>query len=198
MHVIGQLHPSLSHGQYLFRRRYFSYVGAFDIYGNQMNLVLHSTQKHFDVGGDFHVYSDKKKEEEVLTIVTPKTMRDGVKYTVIDGITAESVGIIEHRAYSYILKERWNFSSRQGSKIGSLLEIGKTNAFLQRVFNFVPQNYLIISKDDREIAKVTKHFHPYVLKYTLRISEVNPSIDIRLLISSVILLGTEGKFLVPY
>jgi hypothetical protein len=197
MHVISRLHPSLSRGQYLFRRRYFSYVGAFDIYDNQMNLVLHSTQKHFDVGGDFHVYSDKEKEE-VLTIVTPKTMRDGVKYTVIDGITDESVGIIELGGFSYILKERWNFFSRQGSKIGSLLEIGITNAFLQRVFHFIPQSYLIISKDGGEIAKITKHFHPYVLKYTLRILEENPSIDIRLLISSVILLGTEGKCCVPY
>jgi hypothetical protein len=163
-----------------------------------MNPVLHSTQKHFDVGGDFHIYSDEKEKEEVLTIVTPKTMRDGLKYTVIDTTTAESVGIIELGGYSYILKESWNFFSKQGGKIGSLLEISKLNALLQRVFNSIPQNYIIISKDNREIAKIAKHFHPYVLKYTLIISEANPSIDIRLLISSVILLGTEGKFRVPY
>jgi uncharacterized protein YxjI len=197
MQVIGQLHPSLSHRQYFFRRRYFSYVGTFDIYDRQQNLVLHSTQKNFNVGGDFHVYSDKKEEQEIFAIVTPKNMQEGLKYTVIDGITSEPVGIIEQRGYSYLLKERWDIFSKQGGKTARLLETSTINAIFQRVVKIIPQNYLIIS-DNIQVAKVKKHCHPYVLKYTLRILEENPSIDIRLLISSIILLGTEGKFLVPY
>jgi len=69
-----------------------------------------------------------------------------------------------------------------------------SGAVLSRLINLVPQNYVVISVDGREIAEITQHFNPFVLKYDMRIKDSGSSIDPRLLICSGILLtGIERR-----
>jgi len=69
-----------------------------------------------------------------------------------------------------------------------------SGAILSRLVNLVPQTYVVMSADGREVAQIRQHFNPVVLKYDMAIVDPEPSIDRRLLISAGILLaGIEQR-----
>ncbi len=185
------MHWAFEHNRYLFRRRVVS-VGTFDVHDEGGQRLLYSKQNPFKFADDFKLYSNDG--QEVLIIRTPKTMKEGRTYEVEDMTTGESVGKIT--TTSLMFKEEWCFFSSKGRRIGKLVE-QITPGLLHRILRLVPQRYVVISEDGRTIAEIKQHFKWWVLKYTLTILDPKATVDKRLLVASVILTGTEGKFVVP-
>ncbi len=200
MAISKELHPGFQHNRYLFRRKVLKlFGGAFHVYDGGGNLVLYSKQKAFKLREDFRIYSDESQKEELLVIKTPQILDIGATYNVQDAITGETVGAIRRKAVKSIIKDEWTFLSSDGQEIGKLTERSTARALLSRLVdllfvNLIPQTYIIISADGRKIAEIRRHFNPLVLKYSMTIVELLPSIDRRLLISSGILLSAiEGR-----
>ena len=191
MATAKKLYPAFQHNQYLFRRKVFKlFGGAFHVYDESENLLFYSKQKAFKLREDFRVYSGERQAEELLTIKTPQILDIGATYNVQDTTTGEAIGAIRRKGLKSMVKDEWIFLSNDGREMGRLTERSIAGAFLSRFISLVPQTYVIVSADGREIAEIKQHFNPFVLKYTMRIVEPRPSIDRRLLISSGILLAS--------
>jgi len=195
MAAVKKLHPAFQQSHYLFRRKVFKlFGGAFHVYDENGNLLFYSKQKAFKLREDFRVYSDEHLMEELLIIKTPQILDIGATYNVQDATTGESIGAIRRKGLKSIIKDEWIFLSNEGREIGRLTESSIKGALLSRFINLIPQRYVIVSADGREVAEIKQHFNPFVLKYSMTIVEPRPSIDRRLLISSGILLaGIERR-----
>ena len=189
------LHPAFQQSKYFFRRKVFKiFGGAFHIYDERGNVLFYSQQKAFKIREDFRVYSDENQTQELLAIKTPQIFDISAVYNVQDATTGEAVGALRRKGIHSILKDEWIFLSPDGREIGTLTEESMLSALLSRFVNLVPQRYVISSMDGNKVAEIKQHFNPFVLKYTMTITEPNPSIDRRLIISSGILLaGIEGR-----
>ena len=195
MAAVKKLHPTFQQSHYLFRRKVFKlFGGAFHVYDENGNLLFYSKQKAFKLREDFRVYSDEHLMEELLTIKTPQILDIGATYNVQDATTGEAIGAIRRKGLKSIIKDEWIFLSKEGREIGRLTESSIKGALLSRFIDLIPQTYVIVSADGREVAEIKQHFNPFVLKYSMTIVEPRPSIDRRLLISSGILLaGIERR-----
>jgi len=195
MAAVKKLHPVFQQSHYLFRRKVFKlFGGAFHVYDENGNLLFYSKQKAFKLREDFRVYSDERGMEELLIIKTPQILDIGATYNVQDATTGEAIGAIRRKGLKSIIKDEWIFLSNEGREIGRLTESSISGALLSRFINLIPQTYVIVSADGREVAEIKQHFNPFVLKYNMTIVEPRPSIDRRLLISSGILLaGIERR-----
>ena len=189
-----EINPVFLHGQYLFRRKVFTLLGkAFQIYDEAGNLVLYSRQKPFKLREDFRVYSDETQSKEVLVIKTPQILDISATYGVQDATTGEVVGAIRRRGLKSIIRDEWTFVSSSGQEIGKLTESSMLGALVSRFINLIPQEYVVLA-DDKEVAKIKQHFNPFILRYTMTITEESLSIDRRLLIAAGILLaGIERR-----
>ncbi len=195
MATAKEFHPAFRHDHYLFRRKVFKlFGGAFHVYDESGNLLFYSKQKAFKLREDFRIYSGERQTEELLTIKTPQILDIGATYNVQDATTGEAIGAIRRKGLKSMVKDEWIFLSNEGREIGRLTEKSITGAFLSRVISLIPQTYVIVSADGREVAEIKQHFNPFVLKYSMTIVEPRPSIDRRLLISSgVLLAGIERR-----
>ncbi len=195
MATAKKLCPAFQHNHYLFRRKVFKlFGGAFHVYDESGNLLFYSKQKAFKLREDFRVYSGERRAEELLTIKTLQILDIGATYNVQDTTTGEAIGAIRRKGLKSMVKDEWIFLSNDGREMGRLTERSIAGAFLSRFISLVPQTYVIVSADGREVAEIKQHFNPFVLKYTMTIVEPRPSIDRRLLISSGILLaGIERR-----
>ena len=188
------LDSAFMQGQYLFRRKVFTLLGkAFHVYDNRGNLVFYSRQKPFKLREDFQVYSDQTRSKELLIIKTPQIFDISAVYGVQDATTGEVVGAIKRMGFKSILKDEWIFMSTEGREIGKLTEASLAGALFSRFVNFIPQQYVVLA-EGREAARINQHFNPFILKYTLTITEEASPIDRRLLIAAGILLsGIERR-----
>lgn len=188
-----ELNSAFAHNKYLFRRKFFKlFGGEFRIYDERGKLVFFSKQKAFKLKEDFRVYSDESQRQELLTIKTPQIFDIGATYNVVDAIIGEQVGAIRRKGIKSIFKDEWTFLSNSGQEIGILTEKSTGGAILSRFIKLIPQNYNIMS-NNRQIAQIEQHFNPFVLKYTMTISE-EPQIDRRLLMAAgILLVGIEGR-----
>ena len=188
------LDSAFMQGQYLFRRKVFTMLGkAFHVYDDRGNLVFYSRQKPFKLREDFRVYSDQTCSRELLIIKTPQIFDISAVYGVQDATTGEVVGAIKRMGFKSILKDEWIFMSTEGREIGKLTEASLAGALFSRFVNFIPQQYVVLA-EGREAARINQHFNPFILKYTLTITEEASPIDRRLLIAAGILLsGIERR-----
>ena len=192
---VQSLHPAFQQSQYLFRRRFFKiFGGAFHVYDVHGNVIFYSEQKAFKIREDFRVYSDEYQTQELLIIKTPQILDISAVYNVQDATTGETVGALRRMGIHSILKDEWVFLSPDGREIGTLTEESMFSALLSRFVNLIPQRYIITSAEGNKVAEIKQHFNPFVLKYTMTVTEPKPSIDRRLIISSGILLaGIERR-----
>ncbi|HDZ76462.1 MAG TPA: hypothetical protein ENH41_00025 [Candidatus Omnitrophica bacterium] len=74
-----------------------------------------------------------------------------------------------------------------------MTEANMLGAILSRFINLIPQNYCVLAGDN-EVAHIKQHFNPFILKYTLTLSQSEAIIDPRILIAAGILLaGIERR-----
>jgi len=193
-----ELHPAFHHRQYLFRRWVFNvYGGAFHVYDGNGNLAFNAKQQVSKLKTQFRVYWGGIQREEFLTIKASKIVDTGATHNVYDATTGNGVGALRQKVVKSIVKDEWVFLSNEGEEIGRLTESNMPGALFARFIslipwigdiNLIPRRYVIVSANDREVAQIRQHFSPLVVKYSMTIVELEPSIDRRLLIAAGILL----------
>ncbi len=192
--MIKGVNPAFQHREYLFRRKVFKlFGGAFHVYDTNGNVVFYSKQKAFKLKEDFRIYSDESMSQELLSITTPHILDIGATYNIRDATTGEAVGALRRKGLKSIITDEWVILSKEGQEIGIVAETSMITALLSRFIGLIPQTY-VVRANGQEVAEIKQHFNPFVLKYTMTISDVGFSIDPRLLIATGILLaGIEGR-----
>ena len=189
------INPVFQQKQYLFRRKVFKlFGGAFHVYDKDEKVVFYSKQKAFKLKEDFRIFSDESQTKELLNIKTPQILDFGAKYFVQDTTNGEAVGALKRKGLKSLFKDEWLLFSNDEKEIGKLTEKSTMGAILSRFINLIPQKYVISTSDGREVADIRQHFNPFVLRYTMTISQSEQLIDPRLLIAAGILLcGIERR-----
>jgi len=181
---------AFQHKQYLFRRKFFRiFGGAFHTYDQNGNLLFYADQKRFRIREDFRIYSDESKSRELLRIKTPQVLDLGATYNVFDSATGQRVGALRRKALRSIIKDEWEIMDSNDRQVGTMTEASLVGALLSRYWNLIPQSYTISTTAGKLVAEIKQHFNPIILKYTMTITEAQPSIDQRLLVSAGILLA---------
>jgi len=189
------IHPAFQKNYYLFRKKLFKLFGeAFHTYDENGRVLFYSKQKAFKLKEDFRIYSDETQNQELLAIKTPQILDIGATYYVHDSMADEPVGALRRQALKSIFKDEWTLLSKDGQIIAKITEIHAFAALASRLIKLIPQRYIIVTPEETTIAEIKQHFNPFVLKYSMTISEPEPLIDRRLLVAAGILLsGIEGR-----
>ncbi len=189
------LGPAFQHREYLFRRKVLKlFGGAFHVYDSNGNLVFYGKQAAFKLKEDFRIYADEQMSQELLAIKTPKILDISATYHITDSQTKEAVGALKRKGLKSIFFDEWQILSTDGKEIGKLSEKSWALALLSRWIKLIPQSYVITGAGGNQVAAIQQHFNPFVLKYTLSLTEPSPSLDPRLLVGAGILLcGIEMR-----
>ncbi len=189
MRSSDELHPVFRLDTYMFRRKVFRIFGGFfQVYDEYGREVLYSEQARFKIREDFRIYS-RDANQELLRITTPHMLDFGATYNVQDSTTGERVGSVRRKFLKSMFKDEWVFLSPEGLEIGKLAESSWLMALISRQIELVPQTYKISGASGILQAVLKQHFNPFILKYTLTITDPEPQIDRRLLLAAGILLA---------
>jgi len=180
---------------YFFRKKVFKlFGGSFKVFDNDGRVLFYSEQKAFRLKEDLRIYSDESKKEELINIKTPQILDFSAIYHVTDSTTKEQVGSLKRKGFKSIISDEWLFLSNDLKEIGKMKEKSIGGALLSRFINLIPQKYIIIDSEQREIALISQFFNPFILKYQLTFTNPNQSIDKRLILAAGILLcSIEGR-----
>jgi uncharacterized protein YxjI len=192
-----QLHPGFLRQDYTFRQKVLRFLGnAFDVKSPRGEALLHSTQDRLRLREVIHIYSDKSKRQELLTLSTQQRMDLWSEFAVHDTQRGEHVGSLKREWLESGLKDTWTFHGPDGRIAGKLSENTSRRAIASRIFGNIiaPQRYIVKSADGAEVAYIKQWRNPIARKYDMRILQDNPHIDRRMLISAgILLLGVEAQ-----
>ncbi len=178
-----------SYQRYLFRRKVFkAFGGEFRIYGPDGNQVLYSKQKAFKLKEDIRVYSDDTMSNELLTIKAQQIIDFSAAYDVVDPASGVAVGACRRKGFKSLLRDEWLLLDPQGLEMGKIQEDSWLLALLRRRLGIIPQKYTV-RLGEQPVASFKQHFNPFVLKYTLDLSQdYEKRLDRRLAIAAGVLL----------
>jgi hypothetical protein len=140
------------------------------------------------------IYADESQTEELLNIKTPQFFEFGAVFDVVDSHRGEAIGAIQRKGFKSLIRDEWHLLSNTGQEIGQVIEANES-AFMSRFLsNWIQQYYNIIAWDGRKLAEIQQIFNPFILKYTVRILDPEPTIDRRLLVvAGLLVAGVEGR-----
>lgn len=163
--LLEGLHPAFMHNDLVFRQEGFLFGLTFNVYDERGKLLLVATP-------NLHVYLDEGKKEEVLTIEASGNFIVGYTYRVRDAITGKAAGSIKSPP---LIGVEWVLFSGQDEE-ARITSRGR----LRDLIPFLTQTYVIESRKGREEARISI---PLFGAHTMKITQPEPSIDRRLLIS---------------
>ena len=192
---MAELNKTFSLPKYIFRRKVFTFLGAkFHVYDENWNVVMFSKQKAFKLKEDIRVFADESQTRELLTVKARQIIDFGATYDVTDSTTGEVVGSWRRKGFASMIRDTWLCFDAQGREVGKLLEDSVGMALVRRFLsNLVPQNYSV-QINGKEAVHIHQHFNPFILRYTMDMSQNRGALDPRLAISAgVLLCAIEGR-----
>ena len=189
------MNPAFQFNQYVLKRQVFALAGKFRFFDPSGNLVLYSEQKMFKLREDIRVYSDERKNQEVLMIKARQIIDFSAAFDVVDSATGQKVGAFRRKGLASLLRDEWEVLDVSDNVIGSLFEDSMGLALIRRFLsNLVPQNYDITMGTDR-VADLKQNFNPFTYELNLDFSmDLNRRLDRRMGVAAGILLAAvEGR-----
>ncbi len=192
------------HSVYVF----YKYAGAVEVFDFNGNSLLYAEREGANkLGKPIHVYANKHRTEELLTISPSKgrrelayVFRDGsvlslllsavspyIEYRVTDTVTGEVVGSAVHKDKQVITKDEWILISG-GKTVGKL----KSVRYILHSWIF-PRKYEITAQDGRVVGTFRQHKDLLNFRYTMEITD--RCIDKRLLVAvGIVIVALKGSF----
>ncbi len=169
-------------------------LGQWSIYNPYENIVFYCEQK-WSLKTDIRVYSDKNKQNEVLSAKTKQIIDFSAAYDVWDPITNEKIGVLKRKGLKSFLRDEWIIMDKNDKEIGVIKEDSMFFALLRRSFLgwLLPKKYFGFI-DNTPVCVFKKHFNPFVWKTSIDFSQdVNNLLDRRIGIIAVLLICAIGE-----
>jgi hypothetical protein len=185
----------MSQTQFTVRRKVLSLLGAkFHIFNEEGKLIGFSRQKAFKLKEDIRVYTDESMSRELLSIMARQVIDFGAAYDVVDSSSAEKVGALRRQGLRSLLRDQWLVLDEEDRQIGIIEEDNQLFALIRRfVTNLVPQSYHLLDGDGRQLARMHRHFNPFVQKLTVTVED-DDTIDPHLVLAAgILLVAIEGR-----
>jgi hypothetical protein len=189
-----------------FRRKFFKILGAaIDITDPaDGKLVGYIEMKAWKLREDVRVYSDKSKSTELFRIHARTIIDFGVTYDVFDSKSDAQLFSMRRKGLkSAFLRDHWDFKDTGDNLIGSLQETSSGLALVRRytdlipvvgwaidlAMSFWPLTYTIADTKNMASATVIHQRNPFVVKFSLRRTDTDTSLDPRIPVAAIALLS---------
>ena len=171
-----------SHNQYELRRKVLKLFGkTLEIKGPDGEELFYCDQKAFKLKEDIRVYSNKKKEQELLSLKARNIIDFSAAYDVNDSSEDRKIGVLRRKGMSStFIRDSWTLADAQENQIAEIKEDSAALGFIRRhtsVGSLIPQN-IDITAGGSVVARLEQKFNPFIYKSVLKIND--PSFDQRL------------------
>ncbi len=184
--------------RYLVRKKFINFTGAtFRIYGEGGELVAFCRQKAFKLKEDIRVYTDEKRENELLSLKARSILDFGATYDV-DLPTGERLGSFRRKGMkSTFIRDEWMVFDENETQIGLMQEQGKlafARHWIEIIATLVPQKFQLSLSDATPIASYHQHFNPFFLNLGVEVQTEDERLDDLMILAGACLLGAiEGR-----
>jgi len=172
---------------YTFIKRFFWFLRHdISIYDDSRRLVMFSkTSGAKDI---IEVYGNEREQEKILDITAKESGNPGILYEVADAFDGSVIGSINVRAAESFFREEYVIVDNAGREQAVFKQEKTIGAAAGKIIGFLPGNYIIetVSKPVSLVARVKKSLSPMRRrKFSIKVIQPFPSIDIRLIVSAV-------------
>ncbi len=188
-------HP---HEQYTIRRKIFTLFGAsFHVYDQSGHVVAFCRQKAFKLREDIRLYTSQAMTEELLTMKARNIIDFGATYDIFLP-TGELIGSLRRKGLKSMFRDFWLIYDHEGIEQAAIVEDSSTLAFLRRIHGLFamlsPEQYKVVSNEDRHIATIRTHMNPFVYRLGVAIHEDDPDLDELIILAAACLIAAiEGR-----
>lgn len=190
------MYQGFNYSKYLMRRKMIALMGRWFIYDERGNEVFYCEQK-FSLRTDVRVYTNKNKDEEVLTAKTKQIIHFSAAYDILDPKTNEKIGAVKRKGWKSLLKDEWIIMDKHDRDIGLIREDSMLLALLRRGpgwFNFLfPKKYFIFIGETL-VGVFQKNRNSFIWKTSIDFSQdVRNLLDKRIGIALALLICAVGE-----
>jgi hypothetical protein len=189
----------LSDSVYQIRRKLWTFklfIAGCSVYDSVGRFCLLVDQKGSGLKCNLRIFSDEKKQQEVMSITTKQLFDFAAAYEVVDTATGKNIGGFKRKGFKSILRDEWIVTDADDNEIGVIQEDSLLLALMRRFLtNLIPQKYEIVI-DGATVCTLRHHPNPFSSKLTVDHTpdEYSKSLDRRMALAAGILLCTvEGK-----
>ena len=185
---------------YMVRQKVMKILGEeFHIYSDEsmQSMIGYSKMAALKLKEDIRVYSDESKSTELLIIKQKGILDFTGSFSIVDGQTGESLGILRRKGMKSIIRDSWVLMDQKENVVGTLGEESGGLALIRRFIPYLqilfPQQFHLRVNGAKGAVKYTQKMNPFVHK--LLVSGVKSSgVDPRIAAAAAILLiAIEGR-----
>ena len=193
----GEATPAIfSHDHYFLKRQVLALTGKVRIYTPTNELALYSEQKMFKLREDIRVFTNEKKQNEVLWIQARQILDFAAAYDVTDTSKGVKIGAFRRKGFRSLVRDAWEILDTNDLPIGTISEDSMGKAMLRRFLlgSLLPQGYDVLL-NSTIVAQFKQRFtlFGYVMDLNFP-SDPGQQFDRRLgLAASILLAIIEGR-----
>jgi len=184
--------------QYTVRRKILTIFGAsFHVYDQSGQVIAFCRQKAFKLREDIRLYTNESMTTELLTMHARSILDFGATYDIMLP-TGELIGSLRRKGLKSMFRDSWLIFDPEGVQQATITEDSSMLAFLRRIHGLFamlsPEQYKVISNDERHIATIRTHMNPFVYRLGIAIHEDDPDLDeLIVLAAGCLIAAIEGR-----
>ena len=185
---------------YLIRKKVLKILGeAFQIYtdDSQTELLGYCELKAFKLKEDIRIYTDEKKNTELISIKARSILDFSAGYDVVDAQSGSSLGTFKRKGMKSLFKDTYILLDQQDQEYAELSEDSGLLALIRRFVPFanilIPQIFHLRGNDGGGSVEYTQKMNPIVQRLTVTGAQ-SGGFDPRVILAGGMLLAAiEGK-----
>ena len=185
---------------YLIRKKVLKILGeAFHIYtdDSQTELLGYCELKAFKLKEDIRIYTDEKKNTELISIKARSILDFSAGYDVVDAQSGSSLGTFKRKGMKSLFKDTYILLDQQDQEYAELSEDSGLLALIRRFVPFanilIPQIFHLRGNDGGGSVEYTQKMNPIVQRLTVTGAQ-SGGFDPRVILAGGMLLAAiEGK-----
>ena len=185
---------------YLIRKKVLKILGeAFHIYtdDSQTELLGYCELKAFKLKEDIRIYTDEKKNTELISIKARSILDISAGYDVVDAQSGTSLGAYKRKGLKSFFKDTYKLLDQEDQEYAELSEDSGLLALIRRFVPFanilIPQIFHLRGNDGGGSVEYTQKMNPIVQRLTVTGAQ-SGGFDPRVVLAGGMLLAAiEGK-----
>ncbi len=183
--------PIWNRDRFAIAQKHLAISDIYNVYDPETETpILYVKREKFKAHAHIHVYTDKKRQNEILFLKDCTWFSFNARFEVFDPIVNFKVGEVKRKALASLVRPRWIIRDANGHKMGEAYQDSLVKAFFNLFLRFMKLDFHIKIAGE----KVGKFVRKWSIrdKYLLDLSnDPKKLFDRRLALALGIILDTE-------